>query len=231
MTQSFPDGCLRKHCDWGSPGAKENCKCAAAAMRLAKLRGGRCALRSAADQDRLPEVVEVEAAPQVQLVADLLAGIDGVDRSFPDGSLRPWIRRQGLKLAPQRCDGKDLLQNSCHYPPVAACAHRTRPSALLIRRNRPTRHTADARRRRSDRFVSHRQPHPEASARRSRPIRSRIAANSRRGTATSASWKTMYFAWYTTFAPILTNFSRRVVRVQPWIGFGSTSCRSEFARL
>src|SRR5262245_27297596 len=83
----------------------------------------------------------------------------------------------------------------------------------------------------SDRFVKRREPHPEAHARRSRPIRPRIAANSWRGTATSASWKMTYLACVTTFAPILTSFSRSVVRVQPLIGFGSTSCRRKLARL
>ena len=78
---------------------------------------------------------------------------------------------------------------------------------------------------------SHREPHPEAHASRSRPIRSRIAANSWRGTATSANWKMMYLACATTLAPILTSFSRSVVSVQPWIGFGSTSCRRKLARL
>jgi hypothetical protein len=33
----------------------------------------------------------------------------------------------------------------------------------------------------------------------------------------------MYFACDTTFAPILTSFSRSVVSVQPLIGFGSTN--------
>ena len=51
----------------------------------------------------------------------------------------------------------------------------------LIRRNRPARRTADARRRLSDPFVGAAEPHPEAHASRSRPIRSTIAANSRTG--------------------------------------------------
>jgi hypothetical protein len=61
---------------------------------------------------------------------------------------------------------------------------------LLTPRNRPGRRTADARDRRSDPFVKRGEPHPEAHASRSRPIRVRIAANSWRGTATAASWKT-----------------------------------------
>jgi len=38
--------------------------------------------------------------------------------------------------------------------------------------------------------------------------------NNARGTATSAIWKTTFFEWRTTFAPILINFSRSVVTVQ-----------------
>ena len=97
----------------------------------------------------------------------------------------------------------------------------------LIRRNRPQRRTADARGRRPDRFVLRGEPHPEASASRNHPIRPRIAANSGRGTATSASWNTTYFACITTFAPILTSFSRRVVRLQVSVhGAGVTAVQS-----
>ena len=46
-----------------------------------------------------------------------------------------------------------------------------------------------------------------------RRIRSRIVRYSRRGMATSASWKVTYRAWHTIFAPILINLSRSVVRV------------------
>src|SRR5262245_23866886 len=91
--------------------------------------------------------------------------------------------------------------------------------------------TADTRRGPSSRYVSHREPHPEAAASRNRPIRSRSAANSCRGTATSANWNTRYFACDTTLAPILTSFSRRVVRFQPRINRGSANCRSAFAKL
>ena len=57
--------------------------------------------------------------------------------------------------------------------------------------------------------------HPDiAVANLSRPIRSRIAWNNSRGTATSAIWKTIFREWRTTFAPILINFSRNVVKVQ-----------------
>jgi len=41
----------------------------------------------------------------------------------------------------------------------------------------------------------------------SRAIRSRIAANNRRGTATSANWNVTYCACRTTFAPVFTSFS------------------------
>jgi len=37
-------------------------------------------------------------------------------------------------------------------------------------------------------------------------MRSRIAANSTRGTATSAIWKITYREWVTTLAPILISF-------------------------
>jgi hypothetical protein len=43
-------------------------------------------------------------------------------------------------------------------------------------------------------------------------MRSRIAANNSRRTATSAIWKITYREWGTTFAPILINFSRSVAR-------------------
>ena len=49
------------------------------------------------------------------------------------------------------------------------------------------------------------------SGRRSRRIRSRIARNSRFGTATSAIWKMTYRACVTTLAPILISFSGNVV--------------------
>jgi hypothetical protein len=41
----------------------------------------------------------------------------------------------------------------------------------------------------------------------------------------------MYFACLTTFAPILTSLSRRVVRFPLRIDRGSANCRKEFARL
>src|SRR5262249_6208702 len=84
-------------------------------------------------------------------------------------------------------------------PPPLPAPSRPEPPApdaspLLVPRNRPKRRTADARERRPGRFVKRREPHPEAHARRSRPIRPRIAANSWRGTATSASRKITYLA-------------------------------------
>jgi hypothetical protein len=48
----------------------------------------------------------------------------------------------------------------------------------------------------------------------SRPIRSKMARNNSRGTATSAIWKMIFREWRTTFAPILISFSRNVVNVQ-----------------
>src|SRR5689334_21513068 len=47
---------------------------------------------------------------------------------------------------------------------------------------------------------------------RRRSIRRRIVANRARGTATSASWNTTYRSCRTIRAPILTSFSRKVVR-------------------
>jgi hypothetical protein len=47
---------------------------------------------------------------------------------------------------------------------------------------------------------------------------------------TSVSWNTKYVARVTSLAPILTSFSRKVVRVQLRIDHGSANCRSEFAR-
>ncbi len=60
-------------------------------------------------------------------------------------------------------------------------------------------------------------PHPTAARgnrSRSRSIRPRMAANSSRGTATSATWNITYRACRTTLAPILMSFSRSVVSVQ-----------------
>ena len=66
---------------------------------------------------------------------------------------------------------------------------------------------------------------------RSRRIRSRIATNSRRGTATSAIWKITYRACVTTFAPILMSFSRSVVSDQRLTERGSASLRRKLPRL
>ena len=90
---------------------------------------------------------------------------------------------------------------------------------------------AGHRRRCFDRFRCRSTVHPEAHASRSRPIRSRIAANSWRGTATSGNWNVTYLARPNTFAPILTSFSRNVDRVQLRFDDGSANCRKEFARL
>jgi hypothetical protein len=53
---------------------------------------------------------------------------------------------------------------------------------------------------------------------RSRPIRSRIAANKVRGTATSAIGGVTAFAWVTPWPTILIHFSRRVVKLVNQIG-------------
>ena len=68
----------------------------------------------------------------------------------------------------------------------------------------------------------------------SRRIRSRIARYppaADRGTATSAIWKVTYLACRTTLAPILINFSGKVVIVQVFMGRGSTSRRRKLPRL
>ena len=104
-------------------------------------------------------------------------------RSFPDGRpLGPRLRLQRLRLPP----GGTVATISPQKAPPLPAPSRPEPTAqdaspLLIPRNRPARRTSDARRRRSDRFVRRGEPHPEAHASRSRPIRSRIAANSFRG--------------------------------------------------
>ena len=56
------------------------------------------------------------------------------------------------------------------------------------------------------------QPVPGTSL--SRSMRSRIAAKSGRGTATSAIWKVTALERETTLAPILISFSRSVVKLQ-----------------
>src|SRR4051812_28834410 len=117
--------------------------------------------------------------------------------------------------------------------PAPSRPEATPPNAppWLMRRNRPARRTSDAQGRRPHGIVKRGEPHPEAHGSRSRPIRSRIAAKSWRGTATSASWKMTYLACATTLAPIFTSFSRKVVRFQLRIDRGSANCHSEFARL
>jgi hypothetical protein len=77
-----------------------------------------------------------------------------------------------------------------------------------------------------------RSSHPEAGiGRRKRSIAHRMAWNNLRGTATSASWRVTRRAWRTTFAPILINFSRVVVKVQRRTSRGRTNCRRKFPRL
>ena len=51
-------------------------------------------------------------------------------------------------------------------------------------------------------------------------MRSRIAANNSRGTATSAIWNVTYLKCRTTFAPILISFSRSVVSDQCFTDLG-----------
>ena len=64
-----------------------------------------------------------------------------------------------------------------------------------------------------------------------RRMRNRICSNKARVTATSASCKTRRGACRTSRAPILTSFSRRVVRLQRAISCGQTSRRRKLPRL
>src|SRR5262249_17832106 len=73
--------------------------------------------------------------------------------------------------------------------------------------------------------------HGTGSGGRSLAIRSRRWPNSSRGTATSAIWKIAYRPWAMTFAPILTTFSRSVVRDHRSISPGRASVRRKLARL
>src|SRR5262249_25671151 len=127
----------------------------------------------------------------------------GVARSFPDE------RTPGGSVATpagQLAHPKERLQRffpeKCSQHPSRrglSPAHKTlllRSSPEIGRSGAPRMHGG----RSSDRFVRRDEPHPEAHASRSRPIRSRIAANSWRGTATSANWKMTYLACVTTFA-------------------------------
>ncbi len=63
-----------------------------------------------------------------------------------------------------------------------------------------------------------------------RRMRSRIAANKSRGTATSTIWNITYFACRTTFAPILISFSRSVVNDPCFTDLGSANRRRKFPR-
>ena len=77
---------------------------------------------------------------------------------------------------------------------------RTRLLASTFAQNSSVWRTPNVRRRRPNRVLECNEPQLEAQAIRSRSIRSGIAANSLRG---SASWKFMNLAWVTTFAPDL----------------------------
>ena len=166
-------------------------------------------------------------------VADL-EGSESIEPIFPR-----WTPPPGASAATPSAEdtpSEERLQRSppnsaAGTRPVTASACRTIRCSFAHPRNRPARRTLDTGRRRLDPFVGRDKRHLEAHASRSRPIRSRITANIRRGTATSASWKMTYFACLTTFAPMLTSFSRKVVRFHQRIDRGSPKCRSEFAKL
>jgi hypothetical protein len=64
-----------------------------------------------------------------------------------------------------------------------------------------------------------------------RAMRSRMAANSRRGTVTSASWNVTYLECRVTLAPILMSLSRSVVSDQCCTGFGNANRRRKLSRL
>src|SRR5262249_35487500 len=114
----------------------------------------------------------------------------------------PRLRHQRLILTPEGAIAKVFPPKSCHDPfrrcldPFRPCLdppHKMlppSPSADRVTPTPPETHCDDLR----PVFVHHPPPHPEAHASRSRPIRSTMAANSLRGTATSASWKTRYLA-------------------------------------
>ena len=57
-------------------------------------------------------------------------------------------------------------------------------------------------------------------------MRSKIAANNSRGTATSAIWKITYPECLTTLAPIFISFSRSVVNDQCFTDLGSADWTS-----
>src|SRR3954452_7450067 len=83
-------------------------------------------------------------------------------------------------------------------------------------------------------FGRHLAPPRQAAATggpRRRSIRRRIAANTARGTATSASWNTRYRPWRTIRAPILASFSHSVLSEHCATSFGSARLRRKFARL
>src|SRR5215213_10948956 len=73
--------------------------------------------------------------------------------------------------------------------------------------------------------------HASAGGARNRAISDRISANSRRGTATSASWNVTYRPWRMTLAPILISFSRRLVSDHLSTVLGIASVRMKFPRL
>ncbi len=72
---------------------------------------------------------------------------------------------------------------------------------------------------------------PARTVGRKRSMAVRMVRNNSRGTATSAIWKTTCRECRTTLAPILINFSRRVVNVQCRTDLGSTACRRKLPRL
>ena len=158
-------------------------------------------------------------------------------RSFPDERL--WERKSAVRS--QSTPAKGGLQQVSHPEEVPTPVERSPklpPQAFFGPRYVESGSTGAPRPlgdvgqpRWTDRFRKRSYLHPVSHARRNRPMRVRIAANSFRGTATSANWKITYFECDTTLAPILTSFSRSVVRLQCRIGLGSVNCRTKLARL
>src|SRR6516162_11316717 len=151
-------------------------------------------------------------------------------RWTPSGSMNPIpeLEFTPAKSRRQRFSGPVDPPSSCRWSPQVSPYHRCRPEdGEIAPSDAPWTPGDDVR----TLFRCRSTVHPEAHASPSRLIRFTIAVKSGRGTDTSASWNTRYLACDTTFAPILTNFSRIVVSVQLWIGLGSTSCRRKLARL
>ena len=141
-----------------------------------------------------------------------------VSRHFPDN---PQIQENRTTVPPPR----ELLPFGSH--PMTRFWRSARAWKAIRSFFSPSRHTS---------LVAFTWPSiPPAYARaglgRRSSIRLRIFRNNSLGTATSANWNVTYRPWRTTLAPILTSFSRSVVRDQCSTSFGKASVRMKLARL